>query len=66
MLFEIQFKTLQQKTFYFEVKESQIVEKYFPICRGYQSFARSREEIAIMELELISHHFHMGLKMFVV
>ena len=22
----------------------------------------TREEIAIMELELISHHFHMGLK----
>ena len=24
----------------------------------------SREEIAIMELELISHHFHMGLSHF--
>ena len=33
MLFEIQFKTLQQKTFYFEVKESQIVKTYFPYCR---------------------------------
>ena len=30
----------------------------------YQNFPKIREEIAIMELELVSHHFHMGLSHF--
>ena len=34
------------------------------IKENIPSIEKIREEIAIMELELISHHFHMGLSHF--
>ena len=35
-----------------------------PVLPDAKTQNKTREEIAIMELELISHHFHMGLSHF--